>query len=315
MLAVLEAQRRLDQMSADYDQRVARRGPIQAMDRHAGALQQLAEGGRAADRRFAQPVPFMANAEGHGLGARGLVADHADLVAVGVAHIGAVIVGMIVLAQARLAFVLAAGGDGGGVGGIDGRPVACFQSDGDAVAHGRRLLVERCDDPQLRSPARAAVARGLGIVGEPGEAQGLAHPVVEGLGASDVVGAHGNVAEHDLLLLSDYAGRPRPSRARHCFHSSRYVPTRLAASAIVDGATSSPSCCNSALTSPSPITATSWRFHSSTIGAGTPEDAKTPNHSGISSAGRPSSFAVGTFAAKGDRAAPDERTILRRGPR
>src|SRR5690242_20084940 len=47
-----------------------------------------------------------------------LVADHADLVAVGIPEIGAVVVGMIMRAQSRRTFILAAGRHAGLVGGI-----------------------------------------------------------------------------------------------------------------------------------------------------------------------------------------------------
>src|SRR5207244_643374 len=96
---------------------------------------------------------------------RRLVADDADLVAVEIAHICAIIIGMIVLAQTRRAFVLAAGFDGRGVRRIDRRAVLGLETDCDAVADASRLLVERAHDPQLRPAAGAAVTHRLGIVG------------------------------------------------------------------------------------------------------------------------------------------------------
>src|SRR5260370_9017034 len=91
--------------------------------------------------------------------------DDADLVAVGIPEIGAIIVGMIVRAQARRTLVLAAGRQACLVGGVDGSAVGRVQADGDAVAHAGRLLVERTDDPELRPPAARAPARGVGIPG------------------------------------------------------------------------------------------------------------------------------------------------------
>src|SRR5580765_3209264 len=93
---------------------------------------------------------------------RRLVANDADLVAVGIAHIGAVIIGMIVRPQAGLALVLAAVGDRGRVGGVNRRPGVGLEPDGDAVADARCLLVERAHDPELRPPALAGVAQAVG---------------------------------------------------------------------------------------------------------------------------------------------------------
>src|SRR5471032_3272220 len=128
-----------------------------------------------------------------------LVADHADLGAVEIAHIAGVVVGMIVRAQAGLAFVVAAGRHHGGIGGVDRFAVRCFQADRDAVAHGRRLLVERPHDPELRTAAGETVARRLGIVGVAHHAERLAERVVEALGLGDVVAADRDVTEHGSL--------------------------------------------------------------------------------------------------------------------
>src|ERR1700760_3275837 len=100
-----------------------------------------------------------------------LVADDADLVAVGVAHIGAVVVGMIVLSDARRTFVLAAGLKCRSMGGIDRRAVVGVQADGDAIADACRLLVERPDDPEPRPVAGAAVTYPIGKVGLPHQAE------------------------------------------------------------------------------------------------------------------------------------------------
>src|SRR5437762_2142175 len=93
-----------------------------------------------------------------------LVADDADLVAVEIAHIGTVVVGMIVLSDARRTLVLAARLDRRGVGGVDGWARVGFQADRDAIADARRALVEGAYDPQLRPSAGAAVAQRLGIL-------------------------------------------------------------------------------------------------------------------------------------------------------
>src|SRR5882672_6393898 len=63
-----------------------------------------------------------------------LVADDADLVAVGVPEIGAVIVRMIMRAQPRRAFVPAAARQPCLMGGVDGGTVGSLQAYGDAVA-------------------------------------------------------------------------------------------------------------------------------------------------------------------------------------
>src|ERR1041385_623745 len=127
---------------------------------------------------------------------RRLVADDADLVAVGVAHIGAVVVGMIVLSDAGRTFILAAGLKCRSVSGIDRRAIVGIQADSDAVAHARRLLVQRPDDPEPRPVAGAAVTDPIGIVGLSHQAERRGHAVIKGLGLGDVVGADGDVAEH-----------------------------------------------------------------------------------------------------------------------
>src|SRR4029450_10118848 len=96
----------------------------------------------------------------------GLVTDDANLIAVGIPEISAVVVGMIVRAQPRRTFILAAGRHAGLVGGVDRGPVGRVEADGHAVADRCCLLVERCDDPELRPSAGATVAGRLGIVGE-----------------------------------------------------------------------------------------------------------------------------------------------------
>src|ERR1044072_3534922 len=107
----------------------------------------------------------------------GLVTDDADLVAVGVPEISAVVVGMIVRPQPRRTFILAAGRHPRLVGGVDRRPVGRVEADGHAVADCCRLLVERCDDPELRASSSGTVAGRLGIVGGGFAPQRLAHTV------------------------------------------------------------------------------------------------------------------------------------------
>src|ERR1700748_1741589 len=129
---------------------------------------------------------------------RRLVADDADLVAVGVAPVGAAVVRMIMLSDAGRTFILAAGLKCRSVSGIDRRAIVGIQADSDAVAHARRLLVPRADDPEPRPVAAAAVANPIGIVGLSHQAERRGHAVIESLGLGDVVGADGDMAEHDL---------------------------------------------------------------------------------------------------------------------
>src|SRR3954470_21158314 len=70
---------------------------------------------------------------------RRLVANDADLVAVRIANIGAVVVRMIVRAQTGLAFVRAAVGHRRCMSRVDCRPSVGFEADGEAVAGRRRL--------------------------------------------------------------------------------------------------------------------------------------------------------------------------------
>src|SRR5215475_5709335 len=95
-----------------------------------------------------------------------LVTDDADLVAVRIAQVGAVVVGMIVRAQAGRTLVLAAGLHACLVGGVDARPVGRVESDGDTVAGARLVLVEWRHDPELWPAVGGAEARGVArIVG------------------------------------------------------------------------------------------------------------------------------------------------------
>src|SRR5262249_32004117 len=97
-------------------------------------------------------------------GSRRLVADDTDLVAVEIAHISAIVVRMIVLSDAGRTLVLAAGLQCRRVGGTDRRAVVGAHPDRNAVPDACRLLVERPHDPQLRPPARSAIAHRLGIL-------------------------------------------------------------------------------------------------------------------------------------------------------
>ena len=131
-----------------------------------------------------------------------LVADRLNLVAVGIADIGAVIVRMIVLAKTRRAFIRSAMRKRGCVEGID--LIAAFRKKGNmcAVANGRGLAVERFHDPHL-------IAMGVAIAGViVGQIKSLnpqagENGVVKRDSAGHVIRADGRMAEHGVLFPDD----------------------------------------------------------------------------------------------------------------
>src|SRR6185437_1151381 len=107
---------------------------------------------------------------------------------------------MVMRAQAGLAFILAAVGDRGGVSSIHRGPRVGFQTDGEAVADGRGVLVEWAHDPELRPSILPAVADAIRELQMAHQAERRRHAVIEGLGAGHVVTTDGDVAEHRSLL-------------------------------------------------------------------------------------------------------------------
>src|SRR4029453_3057354 len=162
----------------------------------------------------------------------GLVTDDADLVAVGIPEISAVVVGMIVRAQPWRTFILAAGRHAGLVGRVDRGPVVRIEAVGHAVADRCCLLVERCDDPQLWPSAGSTVAGRLGVVGETFAPERLADAVIERLGFGDIVAADRDVAEHSALprfacgqaFRMPQARRPRQAGATPAGRKVRFSP-------------------------------------------------------------------------------------------
>src|SRR3954451_16593767 len=86
------------------------------------------------------------------------MADDADLVAVEIPEIGAVIVAVIVRSQTRPALVRSALLQGGGMTGIDKAALRRQQRDHGTVARARIPAVERVHDQELRPPAGKAPA-------------------------------------------------------------------------------------------------------------------------------------------------------------
>src|SRR5215213_434149 len=89
----------------------------------------------------------------------GLMAHDAELVAVEVAHIGPVVVRVVVLADARRTFVARSLCQRRGMECIDGGAGRSLEGDGDAVTGRRRLLVEWPHHPERLIDAREIVRR------------------------------------------------------------------------------------------------------------------------------------------------------------
>src|SRR5829696_2848209 len=124
------------------------------------------------------------------------MADDADLVAVEISEIGAVIVAVIVRSQTRPALVRSALLHGGGMAGIDKAALRGQQRDHGTVARARLPTVERVHDKELRPAAGKAPADDA-VIREPHlEPQGSQHGIVEAPRPAEVICSDGRMRVH-----------------------------------------------------------------------------------------------------------------------
>ena len=142
------------------------------------------------------------------------VVDGLDVVAVGVEHEGAVVVLVVVRARARRAVVRAAGGEGGGVEGLD--LLLGVDPEGDMAA--RRRRVRGCD-PQVR-PRDAHADHARRRLQHHAVAERLERPLIEGAAGGRVGGEELDVVDHRRILGPRWRGCRRASTWRRAITSN-----------------------------------------------------------------------------------------------
>jgi hypothetical protein len=137
--------------------------------------------------------------------------DHAQLVAIEIAEVCTVVVGVIVRAQARQTFIGTTLIDSELVHAIDRCAVFCHEGNHLTIAGGVGFTIKRTANDEQRAPASSLLPSGPGVLRieeSLPQFKRLHQRRVEGMGTAKVGYADEDVGEHDGLTVECGAERP-----------------------------------------------------------------------------------------------------------